>query len=165
MARRGAGAAALGADGGQLASAQQTQGLTEAEGQAVPLAAWGGGHGRWDPQEGAPTCTPPAPAPRGGPPSIPPGPQVSSYCWPRPTSPARALGNRPGYTQLSRGPPLLTPSGAQEKPRSLPPLSIPADPRRPRQVLVSREAPMLLASLRWNRPPNPDPCTRPARPP
>lgn len=64
MARRGAGAAALGADGGQLASAQQTQGLTEAEGQAVPLAAWGGGAREVGPSGGSPhlhppsTCTP-----------------------------------------------------------------------------------------------------------
>lgn len=33
-------AAALGADGGQLAAAQQAQGLAETKGQAVPLAAW-----------------------------------------------------------------------------------------------------------------------------
>lgn len=37
---RGTGAAALGADGGQLAAAQQAQRLTETEGQAIALAAW-----------------------------------------------------------------------------------------------------------------------------
>lgn len=42
-AGRWAGAAALGADGGQLAAAEQAQRLAEAEGQAVPLAAWGAG--------------------------------------------------------------------------------------------------------------------------
>lgn len=39
VAWQGAGAAALGADGRQLAAAQQAEGLTEAEGQAIPLAA------------------------------------------------------------------------------------------------------------------------------
>lgn len=40
MAGRGTGAAALGADGGQLAAAQEAQRLAETEGQAVALAAW-----------------------------------------------------------------------------------------------------------------------------
>lgn len=39
-AGRGTRAAALRADGGQLAAAQQAQRLAETEGQAIPLAAW-----------------------------------------------------------------------------------------------------------------------------
>lgn len=35
-------AAALSADGGQLAAAQQAQRLTEIEGQAIPLTTWDG---------------------------------------------------------------------------------------------------------------------------
>lgn len=42
-AGRGTRAAALRADGGQLAAAQQAQRLAETEGQAIPLAAWGRG--------------------------------------------------------------------------------------------------------------------------
>lgn len=73
MARRGAGAAALGADGRQLASAQQTQGLTEAEGQAVPLAAWGGGTGGGTLRREPPPAPPQHLHPAGGHPPSPQG--------------------------------------------------------------------------------------------